>query len=237
MRDKTGYETLLSVAKADKLNQWMYETIRPFTRGNILELGSGLGNISKFFIDDDASITLSDIDDDYLAHLKKEFSSDSNVKGFLSINLQKKDFNFYYAQLKEKFDTVFLLNVMEHLEDDDAAIQNINFLLKSDGILIILVPAYKFLYSELDIQLGHFRRYTKKMLAEKVAKGSFRVEKSFYFNMMGIPAWYYGKIKKLKVLSSGKMKLYNRLIGIGRLLDKIAFKSIGLSVIAVARKK
>ena len=72
MRDKAGYETLLSVAKADQLNRWMYETIRPYAKGNILELGSGLGNISKFFVRDGASITLSDIDEDYLVHLKKE---------------------------------------------------------------------------------------------------------------------------------------------------------------------
>lgn len=236
MRDKPGYETLLSVAKADKLNQWMYEKIRPYTEGNILELGSGLGNISKFFIHEGATITLSDIDEDYLIHLKKEFSDQSNVKGLLSIDLQKENFNSIYFDLKESFDTVFLLNVMEHLENDKVALQNLNFLLKSNGMLIILVPAYSFLYSELDKQLGHYRRYTKKSLIQKITEQHFTVEKSFYFNLMGIPAWLYGKIIKLKVLPSGEMKFYNNLVPFAKLLDKICFNKAGLSVIAIAHK-
>jgi len=236
MRDKTGYETLLSVAKADKLNQWMYKTIQPYAKGSILELGSGLGNISNFFIEEGALITLSDIDEDYLNYLKKEFQHTSNVQGFRSIDLQKENFYSHYDDLKEKFDTVFLLNVMEHLKDDKAALQNLNFLLAQNGTLIVLVPAYSFLYSELDRQLGHYRRYTKRSLAQKINEENFKVERSFYFNLMGIPAWLFGKVTRLKVLPSGKMKFYNKLIPFAKLLDKIFFRKAGLSVIAVARK-
>jgi 16S rRNA A1518/A1519 N6-dimethyltransferase RsmA/KsgA/DIM1 with predicted DNA glycosylase/AP lyase activity len=72
LKDEKGYQTLEVIAEADKFNQWMFQTIRPYCRGNILELGSGIGNISRFFIQDNYSITLSDTDRFYIDHLKKK---------------------------------------------------------------------------------------------------------------------------------------------------------------------
>ena len=103
--DNTGNKTLNVIADADKFNSWMYQTIKPFTYGSILEIGSGIGNISKYFIQNNYSITLSDFDEFYLDRLKKDFSSNNNVKDFQSIDLQKKDFQAEYENLKESYDT------------------------------------------------------------------------------------------------------------------------------------
>ena len=48
--DKEGWETLLAISKADRFNRWMYDIIQPFIKGNILEIGSGIGNISQYFL-------------------------------------------------------------------------------------------------------------------------------------------------------------------------------------------
>jgi SAM-dependent methyltransferase len=235
-RENTGYEALHVLSSADAFNHWMYSAIAPYTSGNILEIGSGLGNISNFFIQAGSSITLSDIDEFYLDHLKNKFNQNAAVNDFLNVDLQKKDFEIQYAGLKEKFDTVFLLNVLEHLEYDTLAVQNCRYLLKKNGTLIILVPAYKFLFSEMDKQLHHFRRYTIQTLSDTVSKEKMIIEKKFYFNFLGIPAWLYGKIRRFKVLPSGEMKLYNKLTPLGKLLDKLVFKKAGLSAIVVAKK-
>jgi 2-polyprenyl-3-methyl-5-hydroxy-6-metoxy-1,4-benzoquinol methylase len=234
--DNTGYEALRVLSAADSFNKWMYSAIVPYASGNILEIGSGLGNISKFFIQNGATITLSDIDSLYIHHLKKEFQSFSNVKDFLSIDLQKENFSTAYNDLNGKFDTVFYLNVLEHLKDDSYAIQNCRYLLKENGTLIILVPAYSFLYSEMDKQLNHYRRYTLATLRKKISAENFTIVKSFYFNFMGIPAWMYGKIRRFKVLPKDEMNLYNKLTPVGKLLDKIVFHRAGLSAIVVANK-
>jgi 2-polyprenyl-3-methyl-5-hydroxy-6-metoxy-1,4-benzoquinol methylase len=236
-RANTEYEGLQALSHAEAFNQWMYSVIASYTKKNILEIGSGLGNISKIFIEKGAIITLSDIDEFYLNELKKKFEHFSNVNGYLSLDLQKKDFKKSYTDLIQKFDTVFLLNVLEHLEDDIYAIQNCNSLLKKSGTLIILVPAYSFLFSEMDKQLNHFRRYTAKQLVKKIAGEGFEVQKSFYFNAMGVPAWLYGKLRRHKKLPSGEMKLYNKLVPVGKVLDKLIFNRIGLSAIVVAVKK
>lgn len=237
MPDTTGYKTLLAVAEADKLNRWMYETIRPYSSGHILEIGSGIGNISSFFAAAGADITLSDIDPDYVSLLRKRFQYNKNVNDYLHIDLQKTDFPVHYSDIQEKFDTVFLLNVLEHLRDESLALHNLHFLLKEKGTLIILVPAYSFLFSELDRQLGHCRRYTQKTITHAILKNNFVLKKAFYFNLTGVPAWLLGKIKGQKTLYNNQMKLYNRLIPFAKLFDRITFNKAGLSVVAVAEKQ
>ena len=236
-RENTGYVALEVLSKADKFNHWMFSAIKPFSTDNILEIGSGLGNISKFFIREGYTITLSDIDAFYLDCLKKDFSANNNVQAFQSIDLQKKDFQTEYENLKESFDTIIMLNVLEHLEDDGYAIQNCRYMLKENGTFIILVPAYSFLYSRMDKELNHFRRYTSTSLKSKIIAGDLSVRKSFYFNFLGIFAWLYGKILRIKVLPSSEMSFFNKLVPLGKVLDKIVFNKIGLSAIVVAKKQ
>ena len=186
------------MSKADKFNLWMAETIAPYVSGETLEIGSGLGNISRYFIDKDFQITLSDIESYYLDILRNQFLNTHNVKDIISIDLQSPNFAESYSELANKFDTVFYLNVLEHLEFEDIAMQNSQFLLKPGGSLIVLVPAYSFLYSPMDKALDHYRRYTKRRLNNVFQRNNMVVTKSFYFNFLGIGAWIYGKIKKLK---------------------------------------
>ena len=173
MKDEKGYQTLEVIAKADKFNQWMFETIRPYCRGSILEIGSGIGNISRFFIQNGYSITLSDTDEDYIDQLKKTFK-ETNVH---PIDLVHGDFQEKYARLFQTYDTVIFLNVLEHIDNDEQAIENCRYLLKPGGSLVVLVPAYSFLFSKMDRELQHHRRYTSKKLFILASKKKFIVKK------------------------------------------------------------
>lgn len=235
-RENTGYTALTVLSKANHFNRWMYQAVQPYLTDNVLEIGSGIGNISTFILQDFKSVTLSDIDGFYLQKLRNDFQQNPHIKEFLSIDLQIKNFTIVYKDLREKFDSLLMLNVLEHLQDDNYAIQNCKFLLKPKGKLIILVPAYNFLFSRMDKELHHFRRYTAKSLKRKIVKQSFQIDKSFYFNFLGIFAWLYGKIFIVKVLPSSEMNVFNKLVPLGRLLDKIVFRRVGLSAIVVAKK-
>lgn len=225
----TGFETLEVIEKANAFNQWMYNTIQPWCKGSILEIGSGIGNISKYFIGAKAAITLSDTETVYVDKLKEKFPGTT----VLSIDLE----NDPDPVLVGKFDTVFLLNVIEHIKSDETAILNCHRLLKPGGNLVILTPAYKFLYSKLDEGLHHYRRYTKKSLTDKIGRHNFTIKKSFYFNALGVAGWMYAKIFRLKKIPSGEMNVYNKLVGFAKLLDKLVMNRMGLSVIAIAEKK
>jgi SAM-dependent methyltransferase len=232
--DKEGWETLDAIAAADKFNQWMYQTIKPYCSGKILEIGSGIGNISKFFIDDKAIITLSDIRPVYCDVLKKKFPG---ADGVIEMNLTHPSFDAEYSQFLGKYDTVFALNVVEHIKDDEMAVKNCHKLLKPKGRLVILVPAYADLYNRFDRELEHFRRYTDKRLNNLLVSGNFTIQHSQYFNFMGIPGWYIsGKLQKNKTIPKGQMSLYNKFVPVFKLVDKLLFNKVGLSVISVGIK-
>lgn len=233
----TGKEILDVVGRADRFNEWMYQTIKPFIKGNILEIGSGIGNLSSFFIKDNFQITLSDNEQEYVDLLKTRFKNNNSVNSIERIDLEHPEFERIFPELKEKFDTVFLLNVLEHIMKDQAAINNCMSFLKPGGQLLILTPAYSFLYSSLDKALGHYRRYTIENLNKLIDSSGLIKLHSFYFNFLGIFAWFYGKIFQLKTIPAKEMQFFNQLTPFAKIIDKIIFRKAGLSVICVAKKR
>lgn len=230
-----GCNALERMADAPNFNHWMYQTIAPFMHGKILEVGSGIGNISSYFFQDEKNITLTDYDEAYVELLKEKFSNYKSKKIF-QMDIADTSFKEKNKLLENCFDAVFLLNVLEHIEDDGTAIENCNFLLKQKGCLLILVPAYSFLFSEMDRLLGHYRRYTAASLNKIVSSHGLTVEKTFYFNTLGIAGWWWNKFFNLAEISQKKMRVYNRLIPFAKLFDKIVFHKTGLSVITIAKK-
>jgi len=231
--DKEGWETLDAIAQADKFNEWMYDTIKPYCTGKILEIGSGIGNISRFFFEANTDITLSDIRPVYCDILSNKFKG----KEVVQLDLTHPSFATLYAAHLERYDSVFALNVVEHIQNDSLAIENCNKLLKQGGKLVILVPAYAGLYNRFDKELEHFRRYTSKRLNALLKEARFAVIHSQYFNFMGIPGWYIsGKLQRNKTIPKGQMSLYNKLVPLFKLVDRCLFNSVGLSVISVGVK-
>lgn len=232
-----GLKTLYVIKNAENFNKWIYETIKPFCNGEILEIGSGIGNISRFFLKDGYQITLSDVKITYREKLRDNFSSFSNLREIMHLDIASNDFEKEYQNYFCKYDTVFSLNVIEHVQNDDFTISNCYKLLKPNGILIILAPAYQILHNKLDTGLQHYRRYTKKSLNTLITKNKFRIIKSQYFNAAGILGWYIsGKLQKNKTIPSYQMNLYNNLVFIFKVIDRILLKKIGLSVISIAQK-
>lgn len=236
--DSIGLETLEMFARADKFNEWMYEAIAPFCQGTILEIGSGIGNISKYLLENNEGLTaLSDLRENYCTILRQRFANRKNLKGIFQIDLSTEDFAGKYTQLLNQFDTVIALNVIEHINNDQLAIKNCNQLLKKNGRLIILVPAYKSLYNSLDKELGHFRRYTSRKLRDLLINQGMKMVAAKYFNGAGIFGWWVsGSIFKNKIISDKQLAIYNNLVPAFRLADKLIFNIMGLSVIAVAEK-
>jgi len=232
--DEEGSEVLDVISSANKFNKWMYETISPFCTGNILEIGCGLGNISRYFIKDNRSIFLSDIRPNYINFCKKTFNID-NAK-MLTMDIADVNFNKKYPHLLGKFDSVFCLNVLEHIKDDHLAVENMVNLLIENGRLTLLVPAYQFLYNGMDKTLQHFKRYNKRTFKELV----WQYENTtilFYFNAMGILAWFIGgKLFKKNTIPRSEMNWYDFLVPFWKMIDRITFSKVGLSLVCVIKK-
>ena len=236
--DAVGEQTLEAISDADKFNDWMYATIKPFTKGKVLEIGSGIGNISNCFIEDGISIMTSDIRDGYCKRLKERFSGKPAFLGTVNMNLTDTDFEQKFSEHLNQYDTVFALNVVEHIYDDNLAIRNAKKLLKKGGHLIILVPSYNKLMNGFDEELGHFRRYTVPSLTRLFEQEKLEVIHQQYFNFVGMFGWYIsGNLLKNKVIPKGQMSLYNNLVPVIKLIDKLVLNKVGLSTIVVGRKK
>jgi 2-polyprenyl-3-methyl-5-hydroxy-6-metoxy-1,4-benzoquinol methylase len=235
--DLEGLETLKVIADAEKFNNWTFEVISPFCNGKILEIGSGIGNISSRFIQNNFNIWLSDIRYNYRSFLNQKFSNEISKEKILDLDLVHPQFESIYATLIGTFDTVFALNVIEHIEDHEKAINNCRSLLRPGGKLIILVPAYKNLYNSFDKELMHYRRYNSNLLVSLFQAQNLEIIDSFYFNAGGIPGWFVsGFIQKNKTIPASQMKIYDALVPVFKIIDKLLFRRIGLSVICVGKK-
>jgi len=235
--DPAGYETLELFADTDSFNRWMFKTLKPFCTNHILEIGSGIGNISAFLIRNFKGVSLSDMRPEYCNVLEEKFRQNQNLNGIYVIDLADRSIAQNHPQLMHKFDTVLASNVVEHIQDDHQAIRNCHQLLSVDGHLVLLVPAYNWLYNSFDRALGHYRRYSRKSLMELMQGEGFEILQTTYFNTMGILGWWFsGNILKKEILPKNQLNLYNKLIPLMQLADIITLHKIGLSVIAVGKK-
>jgi 2-polyprenyl-3-methyl-5-hydroxy-6-metoxy-1,4-benzoquinol methylase len=235
--DPAGLETLELFADTVQFNKWLFESLAPYCKSHVLEIGSGIGNISALLENKFDKVTLSDLRPEYCEFLEKKFASSQHVKGVRLIDLSVKDIRASYPDLIGAFDSIVASNVVEHIEDDRLVMRNCASMLKPGGHAVVLVPAYQWLYNSFDKELGHYRRYTKKSLKRVFEEEGFKVIHSQYFNAAGMAGWWlFGSVFKKKILPKGKISLYNKLVPLFRVLDKMLMKRMGLSVIVIGQK-
>lgn len=233
-----GTETLEVISAANNFNYWMYKTIARYCRGQILEIGSGIGNISKYFLEDGATISLSDFDEEYMPGLKDQFKSKENLNGIFHIDFSDNNIEKAHPDLLGKFDTIFALNVVEHISDHNLAVKNAHKLLKENGKIVILVPAFQRLFNQFDEQLDHQRRYTARTLKTLIETNGFKVKHSRYFNFIGMLGWLIsGNILRKKMIPGGQMKIYDALVPLWKIIDFFTCRFVGISIIQMGEKE
>lgn len=228
-----GTMTLNSLASFDEYAEWMYERIRPFLGTRVIEIGSGIGNnVKQLTRSPQATVILTDCRDDYVKILREKHGKNPQVRVHSYDATQPPDASL----TAEEPDTLVCLNVLEHIEDDGRALANFHDLLAPGGRAVILVPAFKSLYSNLDRNLGHCRRYSRQELVDKVRKAGFQLDESFYFNPVGAAGWFIsGKLFGARQIRPRHLRAQSLLLPLSKLADKLGLPW-GLSVAVVARK-
>lgn len=230
-----GHENLETAIKRVNFTKWVYDEICSHLKGDILEIGSGLGTYSESIINDfpNSMITLTDISKPYLTNLETKFSSKNVTVIKLDLNNHEDFVKIGY----NKFDSIIAINVLEHVKNDEFALEELFKMLKTNGRLIILVPAYKLLYNVIDKSIGHWRRYTKKELKNKVTKNNFTIAKLYSFNMLGILGWYVnGNLCKKAKINKSASGIFDKIIPMMKIVESISGKRIGLSIICFCKK-
>jgi SAM-dependent methyltransferase len=233
---KIGDKNLKIVNQSSNFTNWLYEQIKPYIDGKILEIGSGIGTYSAKIIADfpKNKIVLSDIDPNYLTKLKKQWQMKNVFVDKLNLN-SKADF----LRIGGRFDTIIALNILEHISNDLVALQNLRQKLNPNGQLILLVPAYPKLFNCIDQAVGHFRRYKKKDIINKANKSGLKIQRIFYFNFFAIIGWVVnGFVFNKSEINEQAMGFFNYLVPSFKFVENnILKKRAGMSLIAILKPK
>lgn len=127
-----------------------------------------------------------------------------------------------FPRLEGGFDTVVCLNVIEHVDDDRQALENIRAVLAEDGRAIVLVPSGPWNFGSLDRVLGHKRRYTVESLQRLAAGAGFEVKALLSFNRVSSLPWFLnGRILRRRHFGLFQIKMVDWLTPLFRLLDRV----------------
>ena len=229
--DEYGSHILAELERARRFNLWMGETLRPYVGDRVLEIGAGIGSLTDQFIPRDFYVA-SDINPNYLHYLR----SYSLGKPYLRVMHIDAGNPNHFAGLEGQFDTIIMLNVLEHVADERQTLRNLLSALRPDGRAIILVPQHPGLYGTLDRVLEHRERYSAAKLEQSLTEAGFRVEKVFDFNRFSVPGWWFnGKVLRKKKFSRLQLKVLDTMMPIMKRIDRI-WPWGGLSIVAIGTR-
>jgi glycosyltransferase involved in cell wall biosynthesis len=230
--DEYGSQILGRLSRAPRYNAWIADEVRPHCGEQILEIGSGVGNLTRHLIPK-LRYTASDVNPSYLGSLK----SLSEDRPYLSVSYCDVTDEKSFPIAQGTYDTVICLNVLEHVPDDQEALRNIHHALRDDGKAIVLVPQGPNNFGTLDEVLGHRRRYTQESLGALAQGCGFQVQEMIGMNRVGSAAWYLnGKVLRRNHFSLAQIWALNALTPLFRRADRL-IPLPPLSLIAILRKQ
>jgi SAM-dependent methyltransferase len=226
-------DILDAFSDAPKFNRWMVDTIQPYLGKKVLEIGSGIGNLTRVLVSRRRRYVATDLDREHLERLSGRLSGRPNLEIAVLDASRAEDYTPFHGRM----DTVVCLNVLEHIEDDLGTLRNIHSALLEGGRAVILVPEGQSIFSSLDEELGHWRRYSEEQLRRRMAEAGFAVEAMLRFNRISRPGWWLnGKILKRRTISRFQLKNFDRMVWLFRRIDA-HLPWPPTSIIAVGRKQ
>ena len=229
-----GVDTLEAFEDAHKYNAWICERANDAIGERVLEVGSGIGNIVSEVLSRPhvKSVVATDLRASSLSVLRDRFGHDQR----LSTEVWNAEDPAPQSLIDNKVDTVICSNVLEHICDHERALKNIREVLKPGGKIILLVPCNPAIYSGLDEELGHYRRYTREELQRVLRVAGFDVNNMISHNLVGALGWWWvGKIRGRRTLRPNDTKNFDKLVPFLKHIDPYMTKPFGgVSLIAIA---
>lgn len=204
---------------------------------NILDAGCGTGHLTLELLQEGFTVTATDYSQE-LVDFTRELLDQTDY----CANVYQLDLRETKTLTEENYDTIVCLDVLEHIDNDMIALQNLKTALKPGGVLIISVPALSWLYSHRDEEIGHYRRYNKHELLKKLMDAGFEISTIRFWNLIGLlPYLISEKLLRISIdknirnnNKSRSARITNNLLNVWFEHFENNFNSpIGLSLIAV----
>lgn len=223
----TGVDNLEVMQEAVNYNRFLLDTVRKYAppRARVLDFGAGSGQFAGPLKEQGMDLTALEPDQLLQQRLR---ARELRVVGSTQ-------------ELPDgSLDYIYTLNVLEHIEDDAAALLSLYSKLTATGKLLIYVPAFPVLYTSMDAKVGHVRRYTRDVLVARVSAAGFKIERVAYADSLGFFATLLFKLvgNKDGGVSLGALKLYDRAVfPLSRALDLVAQRWLGKNLLLLASKQ
>ncbi len=217
----------------ENYRRWILDEFRPYLKGRAAEIGAGIGTYSEKLRDAVSTLDLVEPAPAQHQALVRRFEGDARVTVLGETAEQ-------WAQrvAPNSYDTLVLVNVLEHVLDDDALLRHIQRALRPGGHLLLFVPALMALYSRIDRLVGHHRRYHRHPLERQVQAAGLRIEISRYFDLLGTAPWFLiNRLCGATRFNPGAARLYDMLgVPVTRQTERLFAPPFGKNVLLVAVK-
>lgn len=221
--------TLDSLRAAKNYQDWIFDMCEPHFGNRVLEVGAGHGDFTSRLVDSGRTVTAIDLSEWCVEILQDEYGSNPSV-------------TVLHADLsglapEDRYDSVLLVNVLEHFDDDFEALVQIRHRLNPGGRVILFVPAFDGLYSDFDRLVGHRRRYRRSHLVTLADRAGFNVVDARYVNSLGAFVWWvFARRMRQIPTSQVPVRAYDRLaVPILRRFETGRNPKVGQSVLMIAR--
>lgn len=223
---------LVSLAQATRYQKWVADVVEPWMGSRILEIGSGIGNMSRW-LPRRERLVLTEADPKLFKLLER--TDLGTERHCWAVGTPA-------PQGLSDFDTVVSFNVLEHIEDDESALRILAGMLSNEGVrrLVTFVPAHQWAHGSLDREFGHFRRYSDRNFSE-TAKRLFpdasRIHTE-YVNAAGLLGWWVnGRVLGARKISDRTIRTFETLAPWMQRLDRVLYRvpgfRVGQSLLAV----
>lgn len=224
---------LVRMAKARRYLDWIHRLMRPYLGERVLEVGAGIGLLTARLVAN-GRVSALEIDSNAEEILTRRFGAMSN---FRLIKSAVEHDEWLDGKTRGRFDTVVCVNVLEHIEDDLAALKNMRKSLRPGGHLFLFVPALMAIYGTLDTAVDHKRRYSLDEVNTKVRNAGFEIDDISYANLLGVPGWFWSsRITRRSMPNTSILILFDHLVPIWAWIESKIRIPFGMTVVCVARK-
>jgi SAM-dependent methyltransferase len=219
---------LEQLGDAHRLNDWVYSRFQHFLGRKVLEVGCGSGNFTTLIAAGGHEVTGCDLHAPYVDIARARLAPYPQARVLCA--------DATSAEFGGGYDTLVLLDVLEHIEDDVGFLARLRATLVPGGRIILKVPASRFLCSRMDSAIGHYRRYDRAGLRETLRRGGFDLVEQRYFNLFAAFGWLLnGRILGRATPPADQLAAFERLVPLFRAVEEVLRVPFGISLIAVGQ--